>query len=373
MFNNMAIDYKLSKLIIRGFRGIDELELEFHDGYPSVLIGTNNAGKSTILNAIALALNGGGYHQWSPSETDFHSTVDGTRAVEFLVQIHFSSENEYGYPAVKGVAKPSLIHGIQVKGKMSKDGRASHSRTLFDAGGKTVTIEPRTSLSAQDKSAFADHDIGYKKLNARLDDIRKDTPEVWLFKPQNIEASLYLWKTGPIAKLSGLLAKRFLGDKWDVSRDNGKTSPMPDTMQTAYKFFQHALEEFPLWKDDMKPHLEEVIGRYVGAHAKVELRPDAQLFEEWISQQLMVSLATDPDSVATPLRNMGDGWQSVVRLAALEALSKYPELTKERVVLLLEEPETHLHPHLRRKLRKVLASLSAKGWTIVYIGLCRHR
>lgn len=135
----MAIDYKLSKLIIRGFRGIDELELEFRDGYPSVLIGTNNAGKSTILNAIALVLNGEGYHQWSPSEADFHCSTDGIRAKEFLVQIHFSSENEHGYPAVKGVAKPSLIHGIQVKGKR-KDGRLSHSRTLFDADGKPVTI-----------------------------------------------------------------------------------------------------------------------------------------------------------------------------------------------------------------------------------------
>jgi predicted ATP-dependent endonuclease of OLD family len=53
-------------------------------------------------------------------------------------------------------------------------------------------------------------------------------------------------------------------------------------------------------------------------------------------------------------------------MAALEALTKYPDLMKERVVLLLEEPETHLHPHLSRKLRRVLASLSAKGWTIVY-------
>jgi predicted ATP-dependent endonuclease of OLD family len=39
---------------------------------------------------------------------------------------------------------------------------------------------------------------------------------------------------------------------------------------------------------------------------------------------------------------------------------------KERVVVLLEEPETHLHPHLRRKLRKVLRDLSKNGWTVMY-------
>lgn len=51
----MAIDYKLSKVIIQNFRGIDTLELEFKQGYPSVLIGSNNAGKTAVLNAIAMA------------------------------------------------------------------------------------------------------------------------------------------------------------------------------------------------------------------------------------------------------------------------------------------------------------------------------
>jgi ABC-type histidine transport system ATPase subunit len=74
----------------------------------------------------------------------------------------------------------------------------------------------------------------------------------------------------------------------------------------------------------------------------------------------------------------------MIRLAALEALIEYPDLVRERVVLqaphlpapalalrqgmwmLLEEPETHLHPHLRRKIRRVLGELAAKGWTVVY-------
>ena len=41
-------------------------------------------------------------------------------------------------------------------------------------------------------------------------------------------------------------------------------------------------------------------------------------------------------------------------------------MVKERIILLLEEPETHLHPHLRRKVRRVLSALAAKGWTVVY-------
>jgi AAA domain, putative AbiEii toxin, Type IV TA system/Overcoming lysogenization defect protein-like, TOPRIM domain len=207
--------------------------------------------------------------------------------------------------------------------------------------------------------------IGYRVVNARLDDINEHTPEVWLFRPQNIEASLYVWKTGPIAKLSKLLASRFLEDTWSLERSDG-SRPMPATLHKAYAFFQEAVEAFPFWKDDMKPRLERVFGRYVGSQAAIDLRPNTQVLEDWLAQQLAVSLATDPDSTTTPLRNMGDGWQSVIRLAALEALSEYPQLIKERVVLLLEEPETHLHPHLCRKIRRVLSELAAKGWTVVY-------
>jgi predicted ATPase len=361
----MAIDYKLWKVVVHCFRGIQHLELELIENVPSVLVGANNAGKSTILNAVALALGGGGFHQWTPSEEDFYCDQSGKRSTEFLVQVHFRSESDLGYPAVRGVGQPKLIHGVQVKGRTTKDGRMSHSRTLLDDEGKSVTISTRTVLKESDKKKYEEHDVGYQVVNARLDDIRDHTPEVWLFKPQNIEASLYVWKTGPIARLSNLLATRFLQDEWVLQRSDGERQ-MPATLRKAYDFFQEAVAAFPFWKDNMKPKLERTFGRYVGKHAAIDLKPDTQALTDWLTQQLTVSLATDPESATTSLRNMGDGWQSVIRLAALEALAEYPELIKERRVVLLEEPETHLHPHLARKIRRVLLDLASKGWTVIY-------
>lgn len=141
---------------------------------------------------------------------------------------------------------------------------------------------------------------------------------------------------------------------------------MPATLHRAHEFFQQSVEAFPFWENDMKPKLEATFKRYVGSNAKIELKPDIKTLEDWLAQQLAIDLATDPNSLATPLKDMGDGWQSVIRLAALEALSQYPDIMRERVVLLIEEPETHLHPHLRRRMQKVLSELSSNGWTIVY-------
>jgi predicted ATPase len=361
----MAIDFKIKKVTIRCFRGIHNLEIDFVESVPTVLIGANNSGKSTVLNAIALALGGGGFHQWTPSDEDFYCDETGKRSSEFVVQVHFHSQNAMGYPAVRGVGQAKFIHGVQVKGRRNRDGKMSHSRTLFDDQGRTVTLSTRTPLNAADKKKYAEHDVNYRVVNARLDDMSEYSPEVWLFKPQNIEAALYIWKTGPIARLSRLLATRFLEDEWVFKRSDGDRH-MPATLQKAYDFFQEAVAAFPFWKDDMKPTLEGVFSRYVGTHATIDLKPNTQVLEDWLAQQLAISLATDPESTTTPLRNMGDGWQSVIRLAALEALSAYPQLLKDRVVLLLEEPESYLHPHLCRKIRRVLSSLAAKGWTIVY-------
>ncbi|WP_082739391.1 AAA family ATPase [Blastomonas sp. CCH5-A3] len=362
----MPIDYRLSKVIIRHWRGIDQLELDLRLGFPNVLIGSNNAGKTAALDAIALVLASPAFGgQWSPDEDDFYCDQHGRRSSEFIIQVLFEADDETGYPAVRGVGKPISVRGVQVRGTL-KNGKTRHQRTLLDEKHKPILIAPRTALSTEDKVKWKDHGVNWIQYYARLDEISEHVPEVWLFRPQEIEASLYIWKRGPMARLSRLLAQRFLLDKWSIDRDDGKKTQMPDTLYKAHEFFREAVEKFPFWRDDMKPKLEEAITRYVGSNAKVDLRPDVQVFEAWIAQQLAVALATDPAGVVTPLSSMGDGWQSIVRLAALEALSHYKSEMKERVVVLLEEPETHLHPHLRRKFRKVLGDLSKNGWTVMY-------
>lgn len=362
----MAIDYRLSRIVISNWRGIDQLVLDLRSTLPNIFIGPNNAGKTAALDAIALVLGSPPFgSQWTPCEDDFFCDQRGERRAEFVIQILFEASSEAGFPAVRGVGKPVSVRGVQVRGTL-KEGKARHQRTLLDQQHKSILIAPRTALSADEKAKWKDHGVNWMQYYARLDEISQHVPEVWLLRPQEIEASLYIWKRGPVARLSRLLAKRFLLDKWSIERDDGKKSQMPDTLYRAHQFLREAVEKFPFWREDMKPKLEEAIARYVGSNATVDLRPDVQLFEEWIAQQLAVSLATDPAGVVTPLRSMGDGWQSIVRLAALEALAQYDSEMKERVVLLIEEPETHLHPHLRRKLRKVLGQLSKQGWTVIY-------
>ena len=46
----------IKKMIIKGFKKFEKLEIEFNNGM-NVIIGNNESGKSTILEAIDIVLN----------------------------------------------------------------------------------------------------------------------------------------------------------------------------------------------------------------------------------------------------------------------------------------------------------------------------
>jgi predicted ATPase len=359
---NMDTDFRLSRVSIRGFRGIPELEVELPANTPVHIIGGNNSGKSTVLDAIALALRGGAFYQFKPSEFDYFHSASGEPVKRFTAAVHFQATDDKLLPAVRAaVGNPIPVHGVQVNGSTDRFGNHSHSRALFGSDGKNIALMQRVPLKGEAKETYGDrNDLAFRKPNARLDDIRADAPEVMHLEPQNLQVQLYRWQSGPLQRLARMLAERFLETEWTF-----KERQMPDALRHAHGFLRDAVTEFPFWKDDLKPKLQDALSTYLGRQARLDLKPDIQALKDWLAQQLVVAFAADAGGATTPLENMGDGWQSLVRLAVLDVLSQYPDQMRERVVLLFEEPETHLHPHLRRKLRDVLERLAKQGWIVV--------
>lgn len=360
----MPIEFQFSTLSIRNFRGSRGLDLDLPDAMPLHLIGGNNSGKSTALEAMALVLRGGGMHAFTPDEFDFFHDAAGTSANDFTITLGFATKDPTRLPAVQGVGNPIPVHGIRVMGSRNRQGRLKHQHVLIDGDGKTITFSQRTGLKGKVKEEYAEHDLGWRPVNARPDDIRDHLPDVWLLRPDNLKASLYHWKTGPLQRLSRMLADRFLQTEWTLEFD-GKARRMPQTLVNAHGFFHEAVTRFPFWTDQLKPKLQETLSMYVGREAKMDLRPDIRALEDWLSQQLAIAFATDAGGAITPLEKMGDGWQSLIRIASLDVLTQFPDQVRERGVLLFEEPETYLHPHLIRKLRGVFERLAANGWTIL--------
>ena len=241
----MAGKFRFAKLSIRGFRGIRELDLDLPINKPLHIIGANNSGKSTVLRALALVLRGGGFHQFVPEEFDFFHEAAGAPFTEFTVTLHLAADDEKELPAVQGVGNPTRVHAVEVRGSTDAKGKFSHRRVLLDRSGDAILISDRTPLKGAVKDRFKGAGLGYRRFYTRIDDIREHMPDVWLLTPQNLFRSLYEWKTGPLQRLSGMLANRFLSAPWNFEFE-GKSRKMPDALLKAYQFFRKIRRSFSL-------------------------------------------------------------------------------------------------------------------------------
>ncbi|APU96327.1 hypothetical protein BV902_08190 [Sphingobacterium sp. B29] len=83
----MAI--QLKQLRVHGFRGLDNIEIDFEP--TTVLVGTNNAGKTTLLKSLQLALS----NTLQITDDDFHFS-DAVIRNKIIVDVLFISNNDDG-------------------------------------------------------------------------------------------------------------------------------------------------------------------------------------------------------------------------------------------------------------------------------------
>jgi hypothetical protein len=270
----MPVRFDIDRATVDAFRGIWKTELTFQQHTPTYLIGGNNTGKSTLLNALALAFRGGGFHTFKPSEFDFFRRAGAEPSKDFKISAHFAASIGGRLPAVQGVGSPIDVHGVQVFGRRTTKG-PEHRHVLLNDEGKPIVLSPRTPLKPKEKEVYKDQNLGWSQAYARLDEIRDYVPEVWLLRADNLERSLYHWQTGPLQRLASILSERFLEDEWSFDFRN-KSKQMPKAIQNVYTFFCTAVEQFPFWKDDLKPPLEASLSLYLGRSATIALAPTVQ-------------------------------------------------------------------------------------------------
>ena len=78
---------QLKKIRVHGFRGLDNLEIDFEP--TTVIVGTNNAGKTTLLKSLQLALS----NSLQITDDDFHIT-DTFISKQIVIDILFISVDE---------------------------------------------------------------------------------------------------------------------------------------------------------------------------------------------------------------------------------------------------------------------------------------
>lgn len=395
---------KLYKFSINNFKGIISASFTWDDII--VLIGENNAGKSTVLQALELFLSG----TQIKTESLFHDNkTDEEYAIEFIGVFIELTDQEKEAVAVKGRMFENQWH-IKKKYWLEVDGEgnATWKEQYYSYSASEVFIDwPESDRSW---SNFGDEyqpliDALSPKPNLPNKDakeslkniIRERRPDLigqanpdWVPNPGGGGN----WKSNANSIMPRYIFIKAVRDASDeaVSKDASAYGKIvgiliESKLMTRQEFkdlrasMDQVLDLFSL--DDKGQIRSEEIRAMQG---KINNRlhqvttTDIVIKTEQPNLQPILLPCTNllmkdcADSVETPIAHQGHGVQRILIFTLLQILEEYRNETAQEstgevpmtpVIIAIEEPELYMHPQMERKMRDLLYNLSAQPNTQV--------
>lgn len=319
---------------IAGMRGIKDLEINLPR--VAVLIGMNNAGKTTVLKALQLAL--GDYSRFL-GEEDFHIAADQTRAAEIVTDLRIVPVNAEGVQVLPFDEEWKTKFGDMIKQEaggqqfvaLRTRSKLNDTKGIYETNRSTLDQWP---AYAQWRTAR----VKETKLNGRLDsisfyaidaqrDLHQELREKGSFVGRVLSSVEY--KDADITALEELIAE--VNDQ--------------------------AVDKSTHLKG-LKGHLDQLNQSFQG-NGKAEITPFPKKIRD-LSKHFSVHFG-DSTSTAFSMEYHGMGTRSWASLLTVKAFADLAianhakEVEPFFTIIGAEEPEAHLHPNAQRTLYKQLS------------------
>lgn len=328
----------LRRLDIQNFRGITQLSLNLEE--TTVLIGGNNTGKSTVLDAIQFCLNralskrGGPFGEYDYHLKDKNGQPTEADPIEITLTFAENKQDEWSDEILQLLDKAVTLQDDDL-----------HSVTLRISSHYDDNIE-----SFATKSTF---------LNPKGDTLSVKTSEA-LRNLQNLAPAFYLAALRDAARefrpgsaFWGPFVRAFKIDptlRQEIETNLGDLNKQVLDAHTAFDTVRERLGK----ASDMVP-----LG---GGTTPVSIEAiPGKVFDILSKTQVMLSGKT---GAHLPLGRHGEGTQSLAVICLFDAFLE-AQLAGEfgkysKPILALEEPEAHLHPSAIRGIGKMLQKLNGQ-------------
>lgn len=327
----------LRKVGIKNFRCFQEAEVSLDQ--TTVLIGENNSGKTSFLDAIRLCLSRAGTRRGSGIE-------------------------DYDYHLSTSKAQPEQVDNLSIilDFELAED----ESEDLVQTLGDVVIFDESNvrhvilRLSSGFDSAINDFSPDWDFLDAKGSPLGVKTKRLQLL-------NTFLQLT-PVFYLSALrdATKEFQGRSsfWaPFLRNPGIPDEVRDRLQSEIDELNKEVLGSHAPLQAVKTHLskvQEIVSLGSGGKVDIEALP-ARILDLLSRAQVNITAST---GASLPLTRHGSGTQSLAVLFLFEAFfatmltQQYDELS--RPILALEEPESHLHPCAVRSLWVSLGAIAGQ-------------
>ena len=308
---------------IRNFRGIRNLNLEL--GRETVLIGENNSGKTSVLDALKLCLRElGPRRQFVFDAFDFHLPDGGAEPaladpIEIEVRFSDTPEEEWDDELLGRLNRAAILQlddqgrnhvRLRVTCEYDRSARdISHRWEFVDLSG-----DPLSRAGARALTVLQD-ELRYYYLTALRDAARHFDAKGPFWRPFLQDSQLSLEKKAEIEE---------------------KLREVNDLVVESHSSFEQV-------QDGLR-RVQSVVPLASGDAVSIEAVPN-RMFDMLAKAQVQLGTTT---GAKIPLDRHGEGTQS---LAVLMLFAAFLEAqTEGAAVLALEEPEAHLHPSAIRAL-----------------------
>lgn len=321
----------ITKIIIENFKCFEgRFSLELNKGL-NIIVGDNEAGKSTILEAIHLALSGwiyGKYLKTELTQSLFNSRViyDYLKGIktqkhlltpQILIELFFEFENDSQKALFEGNGNSTKQKACGIQFKISFDEKYQSEYDLLLGSGDEINSLP-----------IEFYDFSWSSF-ARDDRL---TPKIIPFKSALIDSSNNRYQSGSDVYISRIIR--------DLLTDEQKIK-----ISQAHRKLKDSFAE-----DNSIQEINKELKQKQISDKKVELSVDVSTKTAWET-----SLTTYLDDI--PFSCIGRGEQCLVKTKLALSHKK----SQEASIILLEEPENHLsHSNLNKFIKHIQASHNEK-------------